>query len=89
VWENPTQYKIKNQDQKAFILHTYPLRELGVYLKSELSTEEICLKRLKDEKFNVQHIVEKFQTEEHLLIVKTFANAGNLRDFIQSRRISL
>ena len=88
VWEAPTQYKIKNQDEKCFILHTFPLRELGVYLKKELLTEEISLERLKDEKFNVQHIVEKIDTQEHHLIVKTFANAGTLSDFIQSRRIS-
>jgi hypothetical protein len=88
VWQTPTLYRVVNKAKQAFHLQTLPKREIGFYLKSELLQEELCLEKLKEEKFNVQHIVEKIETPDHLLTVKTFANSGTLCDFIKNRNIS-
>jgi hypothetical protein len=52
-------------------------------MRSELQKESYMSDLLKDVKFNVQHVVQRVETDDHILIVKTYANSGLLVHFME------
>ena len=52
-------------------------------MRQDLEREKEMSEYLKDVKFNVRHVVERVEHKDHILIVKTYANAGFLVNYME------